>query len=152
MPQRVAERSKITTHGEQSVAVYLLFCESFFLKERSPGTAGFVNCWSNHDMGNRCRYYRKAAFRSSQKSDEVQEMCVCYPKVKQGESRKRRDKIHCSLMSSFPLSVNLCQTRLKKISIWSYNKSKQITAWDFIFRRGDTPVICKNTYGNFEGV
>lgn len=103
-------------------------------------------------MGNRCRYCRKVAFGSSQKSDEVQEMCVCYPKVKQGESRKREDKILCLLMSSFPLSANLCQTRLKKISILSYNKSKQITARAFIFRMGDIPVICKNTYGNFEGV
>lgn len=56
------------------------------------------------------------------------------------------------LLSSLALWVNLCQTWLKKISIWSYDRSKQIRAGNVIFRMRSILVICKNTYGNSEWV
>lgn len=91
--------------------------------------ANFLSCWGNHNMGNHCRYCRKVLFCNSQKSRGTENPS----KMKKGEKRKKGDKIPYLLLSSLALWVNLCQMWLKKISILSYTRMKQITAWDFIF-------------------
>lgn len=98
--------------------------------EDPQGWRIFLNHWSNHDVGNRCRYHRQnVILQQPRERDEVKEKLRFQA---EGEARRLEEKWRQNTALANELSrasrVNSCQTQLKKISILSCNRSKQIIA------------------------
>lgn len=100
--------------------------------EDPQGRRIFLNHWSNHDVGNRCRYHRQnVILQQPREQDEVKEKLRFQA---EGEARRLEEKWRQNTALANELSrascVNSCQTQLKKISILSCNRSKQTIAWN----------------------
>lgn len=131
MHRELLKDQSITTHGEQQVSKSLLLSESLSPRGRSPGMDDFLKTTEAiTTWGITAGTAAKCHFCNSPKNHQMKgrKSCIFRLKVKQGDRRKSEDKILQLLTSSLASWVNSCQTQLKKISILSRNRSKQITA------------------------
>lgn len=152
--QRVAERSK--HHHPRRAAGQQIPAPQWesLSKGKIPRDGWFFkNHWSNHDVGNHCRYRSKMSFLQQPKKppDEGKEKLSFQA---EGEARRPEKKWRQNSPLANELSCLVGELVPDTTKENQYFKSQQIKtdySMKFIFRMGNIPVICKNTYGGVWG-